>query len=145
MPVLETPELGRVEFAEQETYHFAEGLPAFEHLRRFVLAQQSHLLPLAFLVSAEEPGLRFICVPVEAIAPDYELTLQDSDRETLAWTEAPPPHLVLAVLSFPAEGPPTANLLAPVVLNLSNGRGMQVVQAGSPYPVCHPLPGGAQK
>jgi len=46
--------------------------------------------------------------------------------------------LCLAVLSIRENGP-TANLLAPVVINLSNGKGVQAVAVSSGYSHQHPM------
>lgn len=142
---METAELGRVEFAETDVYHFPQGLPAFEHLRGFLLVQRPHLVPLAFLCSVEQPGLRFICVPVELLAPDYDLHLGEHDRELLEWEGETTQRILLAILTLREGEPPSANLLAPVVLNVGRGRGLQVVQSDSPYPVDARLPGGGPR
>jgi flagellar assembly factor FliW len=143
MPSIETEELGRFEYAASDVYEFPEGLPAFEHLRRFVLARTPRWAPLVFLASVEQPGLRFLCLPVELLAPDYVLALTDEERSALGWEEGSPREL-LAILTFREGAAPTANLAAPVVLNPGPNKGLQVVQADSAYGVEHPLPGGGR-
>jgi flagellar assembly factor FliW len=141
MPSIQTEELGAFEYAESDVYDFPEGVPAFEHLRRFVLVRAPRWSPLVFLASAEQPGLRFLCLPVELLAPEYALALTSEERAALRWEEDSPREL-LAILTFREGGAPTANLAAPVVLNPACNKGLQVVRADAAYGVEHPLPGG---
>ncbi|MBI4893689.1 MAG: flagellar assembly protein FliW [Acidobacteria bacterium] len=120
-------------------FEFPLGLPAFEHLRRFRLVRQEEFSPLVLLESGERAGLRFVCAPLELLDPQYQLELQPGEAGLLGAGDG---LLKLVVLTFPEEGCPTANLLAPVVLNPATGRGLQTVQAGSSYSPCQALRGG---
>lgn len=140
MPEIEAAELGRVEYAESDVYTFPAGLPAFEERMRFVVLRPPHLAPLVFLVSPEPGPLRFICVPVKTVAPAYELRLGGEDA-ALVMQEDTAELELLAVLTFEEGRAPTANLLAPVVLNPARRLGVQAVAADSPYSVAHSLAG----
>src|SRR5436309_1037190 len=118
------------------TVHFPEGLPGFEQLTQFVLLQDEELLPLAFLTSLVEPKICLPVVPVQRIHPEYDLKLADDDRDALKLTEdsSDADLLCLAVLNL-GDGlqPATANLLAPIVINLRTWTAKQVIQIQSPY------------
>lgn len=107
-------------------YYFEDGLPGFEQEHEFRLEAPPHLAPLLLLASAVTPGLRFVCVPAQILLADYQ------------WE--PPGGCALAILTFPETGAPTANLLAPLVLDPRTRRGAQVIQADSGYSCQHPLP-----
>lgn len=142
MAVLESAELGQVEYREEDLWSFPEGLPAFEHLHRFLAVRRATFHPLMVLCSVDDPAVRFICAPVELLDPDYQLQLAPEDCPSLEWVaEGEPEAKLYVVLSFPEQGSPTANLLAPIVVNARRGIGAQVVLAGSSYPVRYPLPG----
>jgi flagellar assembly factor FliW len=122
----------------REDFTFPHGIPAFEQHRGFHRAADPAVAPLVVLRCPEPTPLRLICLPLEWIQPDYRLDLPPQEVEALGGAE----HLeLLAVLTFPPEGSPTANLLAPVVLNHSTGRGVQSIQFESSYPAALPLPG----
>lgn len=125
---------------ESPIYHFPLGIPAFEDHASFRLSEPAELAPLVLLESASPEGPRFVCLPVEVLEPGYELDLTPAETQALDATAANSSDLrLLAILTFPPDQPPTANLLAPVVLNAARGRGVQSVQAASQYPVARPV------
>ena len=92
----------------------------------------------------EQPGLCFIMLPVLAIDPTYQLTLTEEDLSALALDATRQPVigqgvLCFAVVAFGADGVPTANLLAPVVISLKNGKAVQQVRDDAVYGCRHPL------
>jgi len=117
------------------TLEFPHGIPAFETERRFRLIDRE---PLLFLESATNPELSFLLLPVSLIDPHYRLALSAEDRETLH-ASAESHLLCLAVITAAEDSPPTANLLAPVVVNLDCGRAVQAVRSDAVYSHRHPL------
>ena len=116
---------------------FRGGLPGFEQRRKFAALQFADRAPLIFLQSLEEPGLCFITLPVLAVDPMYRLAVGEEDlarlelpleRQPLIGDEV----LCLAIVALHESGP-TANLLAPVVVNLRNRKAVQAVAAESGY------------
>lgn len=134
MPVMNTERWGTIAYEPGAEIEFPRGLPGFETRRRFVAVHQPASHPLVFLQSLEEPGLCFLTAPAAAVEPDYRLEIGAEDLDTLGWDLDRPPSLkdvlCLAVLTVRENGP-SANLLAPVVVNLSN---RVAVQAVSPEP-----------
>ncbi len=108
---------------------FPHGLPAFETEKRFRLRERD---PLLFLESETNPELSFLLLPVALIDPEYRLAISAEDREAIGASETSP-LLCLAVITAAEDSPPTANLLAPVVINLDTGRGVQAVRSDSIY------------
>jgi flagellar assembly factor FliW len=119
------------------TYHveFPHGIPAFESERRFRLIDRE---PLLFLESETNAELSFLLLPVSLIDPNYGLALSAEDRETIG-ASAESSLLCLAVITAAEDLPPTANLLAPVVVNLDRGRAVQAVRSDGVYSHKHPL------
>jgi len=116
---------------------FPEGLPGFENLTRFVLLQEEDLLPIVFLRSLAEPNICLPVTPVRCIRPEYDLRLEDDDRRVLDLADQAVPEsdlMCLVVLKL-GDGlqPATANLLAPIVVNLRNHVAKQVIQIRSLY------------
>jgi flagellar assembly factor FliW len=75
---------------------------------------------------------------VGALVTDYALWIAPEDLRTLGLEEENQPVqqaslACLAILTVPAEGPITANLLAPVVVNLATSVGVQAVRADTAY------------
>lgn len=121
-------------------FEFPQGIPAFETQKHFRLIEKP---PLLFLESATNPELSFLVLPVTLIDPEYHLALSSEDRATIG-ADDESPLLCLAVITAVEDSPPTANLLAPVVVNLETGRAVQAVRSDAAYSHKHPLlPEGA--
>jgi flagellar assembly factor FliW len=108
---------------------FPHGIPAFENETRFRLIDRE---PLLFLESEKNPKLSFLLLPVGLIEPDYKLAMSAEDRDAIG-ASGDSRLMCLAVVTAAEDSPPTANLLAPVVINLDNGRAVQAVRSDSKY------------
>jgi flagellar assembly factor FliW len=137
MPVLQTKNFGVISFEPESELLFPIGLPGFEERRRFVALTFAETHPLVYLQSLEDPALCFITLPILAVDSQYRLTASDEDLAVVGLPPAVQPVigqdvLCLAVVSLRESGP-TANLLAPVLVNLKNRTGVQAVSQDSDY------------
>jgi flagellar assembly factor FliW len=148
MPQAQTKHFGAIQYDEEAVLTFPEGLPAFEQLTRFLLIDHPSATPLVFLQSLERSDLSLPAIAALAVDPDYELSLSVEDLETLAFSGsegAPPENAIgcFAIVSIPDGGPPSANLLAPIVVNLAARRAVQSVRSDGRYShQCPILPAG---
>jgi flagellar assembly factor FliW len=143
MPETLTTNFGTISFAPESVFEFPHGLPGFEDRRRFLPVQNPSTAPVVFLQSLDDPALCFTTLPIWVIERDYHLQIMDQDLETLGFPEGHRPRigeeiLCLAVLSIRETGT-TANLMAPVVVNLKNYRALQAVSPEPGYSHQHPL------
>jgi len=144
MPSITTARVGQLEYDDSATIHLPCGIPGFDRNRRFVLVEQPALAPLVFLQSLESPDLSLAAVPVALVDSEYQMGVTPEDLSLLGLdlSRQPIPGrevLVLAILTAPKDGQPTANLLAPVVINLANRVGVQAVRTDSRYSHRHPV------
>jgi flagellar assembly factor FliW len=128
----------------EEALEFPLGIPGFEDERGFRLVRHATLEPLVLLQSEKTAELCFLALPVERIVEDYDLAVTESECEALRLDPAAVhPRgdglLGLAIVTVPENGPPTANLLAPVVVNVAAGRGVQSVRADRRYSHQHAI------
>jgi len=149
MGILRTKYFGEMEQAEESGFHFPLGLPAFEGEKRFVPIELPGSEPLLFLQSAATPELCFLTFPILVVDPDYELALATEDRAAIGLEESGQPRigedvLALALLSVRDGFPVTANLMAPVVVNLKSGEGVQAVRHDARYSFEQPVHGAVQ-
>jgi flagellar assembly factor FliW len=143
MPLLETKFFGQISYESDAVLEFPGGLPGFEDRREFVVVQMPDAAPLVFLQSLEDRSLCFTTMPVQAVDRDFRLAVSAEDLERLGLPAGRQPRigrdvLCLTVLSIKETGP-TANLLAPVVVNLANRRAVQAVALESDYSCQHGL------
>ena len=146
MPSLNTKNLGAIAWDQQSEIVFPSGLPGFEDRRRFVAVHFSHTDPVLFLQSVDDAALCFITLPVRAVQPDYRLAIGEEDLQAVGLPTDRQPRIgedvnCMAVLSVRETGC-TANLLAPVIVNLKNLKAVQAVAQEGGYSHQHPLPTG---
>jgi flagellar assembly factor FliW len=127
---------------------FVRPLPGFGDLRRFVLVDleppgdhpAEGAEPVLFeLRSLEDPAVRFLVAAPAAFFPDYSFELDETECEALG-LRAESDALVLVLLTVGHDSgdeaaPTTANLLAPVVVNVGTRSAAQVILAGTDWPV----------
>jgi flagellar assembly factor FliW len=112
---------GPIEFHVDDVIHFPAGIPGFEEAHEFLLltaAPGCH-----WLQSIELPHLAFLTVEAGLISPG-------------SWPELPG---ALAIVTLPRadRDEASANLRAPLVIDLSARLGRQHVPAESPHSIIH--------
>jgi len=143
MPYFETQNFGTVDYEGNSILEFPHGLPGFEERRRFVALTFPDTRPLVFLQSLEDRNLCFITLPVLTIDRQYRLEVGEEDLAKLDLASERQPRIgedvaCLAVLTLEETGP-TANLLAPIVINIGNLRAVQAIAPDSGYSHQHAL------
>ena len=146
MPVLHTAPFGDIEYTPDAVFHFPSGLPGFEAEKDFVFIKQPNTEPLMFLQSLSHPAVGFIVLPILVADPQYRLCLDAEQLSELHLPAGRQPRIGTDVLcgtlvcgGDEENGGPTANLLAPIVVNLQERIGMQAIQNQSGYSHQHPL------
>jgi len=143
MPYFETQNFGTVDYEGNSILEFPQGLPGFEERRRFVALTFPDTRPLVFLQSLEDRNLCFITLPVLTIDRQYRLEVGEEDLARLDLAPERQPRIgeqvaCLAVVTLQETGP-TANLLAPIVINLGNLKAVQAIAPDSGYSHQHAL------
>ena len=151
MPQIRTAYFGELDYTDGTIFHFPYGLPGFEHDHAFLFLKQPHTEPLLFLQSLGNSRLCFILLPILVVDPNYAVNFDAEDLAALHLATGRQPVLgediLCAAIVTPGggvQGEPTANLMAPVVVNLKEQIGMQVIQTGSPYSHREPIPVGKE-
>lgn len=117
----------------------AQPMPGFPDLARFALVQVDDDGVLCSLTSLDEPGLRFLVVPPMPFFPDYAPEVDESVLVELG-SSSVDDLVVLCVLTAGASlASTTANLAAPLVLDTSTHRAVQVVLDDPGLSVATPL------
>jgi flagellar assembly factor FliW len=136
---------GEIEYSEDVVMHFSEGLFGFESETRFLPIEVPALHPLLFLQSVDRQGLCFITLPILVIDPFYRLNLSPSDLELAGLPTGRQPAigedvLCLAILTLHKDAPATANLIAPLVMNLRTRKTVQAIVCEGDYSHQHVFP-----
>ncbi|MEI9973599.1 MAG: flagellar assembly protein FliW [Ignavibacteriota bacterium] len=136
---------GEIEYSEDVVMHFPEGLFGFESETRFIPIEVPALHPLLFLQSVGRQALCFITIPILVIDPHYRLTLSPADLELAGLPPSRQPVigedvLCLAILTLHKDAPATANLIAPLVMNLRTRQALQAIVCEGEYSHQHLFP-----
>lgn len=135
--LVKTTRFGEIEVKEEHVIGFPLGLPGFEGEKRFILIETEEGSPFFFLQSTQTPDLAFIVANPRTFFSDYELHIS---AETLALLEVEQEEemSIFVMLSVPEDfRQTTANLLAPILINLKLNRGVQSIPQQSPYLTRH--------
>lgn len=116
---------------------FEEGLPGFSHLQFFQLVQEEES-PFFLIQSTEEKNVGFWVVNPFSFFPEYQFSLTDASKEALHLNEDSP-VAVFSIVTIRGNHQATVNLKAPIVVNLSNRMGRQIILPEDTYSIRQPL------
>lgn len=114
-------------------------MPGFPGLARFALVQVDDDGVLCSLTSLDEPGLRFLVVPPDPFFPDYAPEVDESVLVDLGSSSVDDLVVLCVLTAGESLASTTANLAAPVVLDTSTHRALQVVLDDPGLSVATPL------
>jgi flagellar assembly factor FliW len=123
--LLESERLGPIEVDESDLLELPDGLLGFESASRFVLVPADDVGAYTWLHSVDDPGLAFLTVIPAFFFPEYAPDVPDDDVAALDLTDLGDAQVYCLVTISGDEV--TANLLGPVVVNVANRTGRQVV------------------
>ena len=136
---LDTVRFGQIVIDDSKIIKFASGIPGLEHLKNFVLLHFAETEPICWLQAVEDKNISLPVVDPFIIREDYALDV--GDRE-VAEIEAKSPqdlHIVNVVVIPEDLQQMTANLAAPILINVHKNLGRQIVLDGKDYPVRYPI------
>lgn len=134
---ISTKYYGEMESSGSEEIVFPNGLPAFENETRWIL--QPYKAPFYVLQSVGTAEVAFLVCEIFSIFPDYQIDLPTSVTEPLQLKRAEQVSLwAILTVKEPFETT-TANLSAPIVLNVDVQKGKQYIPRDSEYPRKFPL------
>jgi flagellar assembly factor FliW len=128
---------GTIAVDPADIVHFPHGVPGFESCRRFVVARAPEMAPFTCLHGLDHPHPSFLAIDPRTVVSDYALPLGAAERARLGG-EASQPLVWLAIVRVEADVV-TANLSAPIVIDPTRMRGLQVMAPDAPYAADHRL------
>lgn len=136
---IQTSRFGLINISQDDVIQFPEGLLGFNTLRGFVLLDDPNDEIFAWLQSCEEPGIAFPILEPELFASSYEVNLTKHDLEVLGLTKSEGIRY-FSIITIP-EDPTlmTANLKAPVVVNVAKRVARQCVLQDNSLAIKEPI------
>ncbi len=115
-----------------------EGLFGFEDYTCFIL-ESSEYEPFMLLRSEQEKTLSFLVIDPFLFKRDYEIDVDDENLKSIG-IDSPADVMVMVVVTLPADnGPVTANLQGPLIINRKTGVAKQVVLGDSRWSTKHDI------
>jgi len=130
-----TRNFGKIEIAKSDIISFNSGLPGFENLEEFILLPLAEESPFIIMQSVEDPDIAFVTVEPGNLIQNYEFEISNKTEKNLK-IESVSNLLILNIITLKDDFKnSTANLSAPIVINLEEKLGQQVILDDQRYQV----------
>ncbi len=130
---------GDITYEEKDIITFNKGIPGFNDLEKFFLVDLEGLEPFKLLHSLENNDVGMIVISPYDFFQDYEVKLS---QETINNLNIKSPDEVRLINTVTLNSDPnkiTTNLQGPIIINISNNLGEQIIIDNSKYKVKQPL------
>ncbi|MGE5628630.1 MAG: flagellar assembly protein FliW [Solirubrobacterales bacterium] len=135
----ETTFYGVREYSKEDIIHFKKGLPGFENLKEFIIFDADDNKVFSVLQSVEDKNIGLIVISPFSQIKDYEFNLDDEIEKRLN-IENSEDVLVLNTVTLNSKIEDiTTNLRAPIIINIKNKLGEQIILNEDKYDIKHPL------
>ncbi|WP_270941258.1 flagellar assembly protein FliW [Romboutsia lituseburensis] len=118
---------------------FEKGIPGFEEYKYFRLSNIENNENLKMITSKDDLKIGFVCISPFEVKKDYEINLSDEIINELN-IEKPENVLVLNIITLGKTlETSTVNLKAPLIINIKNSKGKQLILQDDKYKIKEPL------
>lgn len=136
--IIQTSRFGQVEVGE-DLITFVEGLLGFPDLKKFVLLDDPNDDIFAWLQSCEEPAIAFPVLEPELFQQPYDFNLSKTEMSSLKIANLQGTR-VFCIVTIPEDATKmTANLKAPVVVNVAEKIARQCVLQDNNFAIREPI------
>ena len=137
--LINTTRFGQLNIERDEIIYFDEGLLGFSELRLFVLLDDPSDEIFAWLQSCETPDIAFPILEPELFseAAKFKLSKKDLDFLEIGADQKPRFFSIVTIPDEPKEM--TANLKAPIVINILNRKAKQCVLQDNSLAIREPI------
>jgi flagellar assembly factor FliW len=130
-----TRDFGKLEIDQSDIINFESGLPGFVNLENFVLLPLAEKSPFIVMQSVKNPDVAFVTVEPGNLIQDYEFEINDKTENNLK-IDSIADLLILNIITLKDQiKESTANLSAPIIINLEEQVGKQVILDDQRYQV----------
>ncbi|MBN1044475.1 MULTISPECIES: flagellar assembly protein FliW [unclassified Clostridium] len=130
---------GNIEYEEKDKITFKKGILGFENLKEYILVDLKECEPFKLLQSLEDEDVGLIVVSPFEFFKNYETKLNNEEIKKLEIRSEEEVTLVTTVTLNSDPKKITTNLKAPLIINISNNLGEQIILDNSDYKIKHLL------
>ena len=136
---ISTLRFGELEISDEEVITFPEGILGFQTVQRYCLVDQGDDTLILWLQAIDDPSIAFPVLEPKIFKDDYVVKLSAQELKQLR-LESVNQSIVFSILTIPRDVTQmTANVKAPIVINLRDHFGKQVVLQENEYTIKHPM------
>lgn len=132
---LVSPIHGKMIYENDEIICFEKGIPGFDHLKKYIIKEIGNESPFNILQSIEDIETGFIVISPFFIHYDYEIKLSEEIIKNLN-IENSEDVLLYSIVTLKSKVKDiTANLKAPLVINIKTKKGEQYIVDKEKYSI----------
>lgn len=137
---INTTRFGEIEVADSSCFKMVNPILGYDDEKEFVLIEHKDNSCFKWLQSTLTPDLAFVVTFPGFFGIDYTFELPENTQDDLKIVTVEE-ILALNIVVIPHENPraSTINLLAPLIFNITNKTGSQVILSNSNFKVDSPL------
>ncbi|MCY6959547.1 flagellar assembly protein FliW [Clostridium brassicae] len=136
---LNTKYHGVHEYEEKDVFTFKKGIPSFENLTKFIIFPVEENEIFSVLHSIEDNEVGFIIMSPFDVLESYEFKLDDELIKRLNIQKAEDVVTISIVTLNSKVEHITTNLRAPIIINIKEKLGEQIILNNEKYMIKHPL------
>jgi flagellar assembly factor FliW len=134
--IVETTRFGSIPVADEDIITFSEGMLGFSKIDSYVLVERTDDSLFLWLQAVKKPSVAFPLLEPQILERNYKVELEDEDRKALKLEPELTGGKVLCIITIPTDPTKmTANLKAPIVINLKKRIAKQVILHSQDYPI----------
>ena len=132
-----TSRFAEIDVNETDVIELPAGLIGFPELKRYVLLDHDKDSPFKWLQSLDDGAIAFVLINPLLFKPDYTVEVTEAEVSDLV-IQAEEDAVISVIITMPSNPQNmTANLKAPLVFNLKNRKGKQIILNNPAYTTRH--------
>lgn len=137
---IETTRFGTIEIDDNLIFDFVEPIIGYDKFRKYVFIEHNEQSAFKWLQSIDAPELAFPVTSPAFFNIDYQFEIPTEKAEKIELTSVES-LISVNIVTIPSINPQkaTVNLLAPIIINATNKKGMQLILSNSNFQVKYPL------
>lgn len=133
--MVETTRFGSISVEDKDVLTFPEGMLGFSKIHQYVLIERDDDSIFLWLQALKKPSVAFPLLEPQIFENTYRVELAEEDRDCLKLDKLTHAK-VFAIITIPSDPTKmTANLKAPIVINLKKRLAKQVILHTLDYPI----------
>ena len=130
---------GEIEYSDKDILTFKKGIPGFTNLHNFVITDIEGNDVFKLFQSLDDPDIGLVIISPFDVLKEYEVKLNEEITKELS-IEKPEDVILYNVVNVNSDIKKiTANLMAPIVINITNNYGEQLILEKSNYKIKQPI------